>query len=108
MDAQRFDTWTRRRFGLGLGGLGAALLGLTRLDDVAAKTGKGKKGKGPKCQKAGTGCNPVQKGKRGCCAELTCQVVPGFGAERCCAATGASCAQAQECCSGSCVQGGCA
>src|SRR5262245_62267281 len=30
MDAQRFDTWTRRRFGLGLGGLGAALLGLTR------------------------------------------------------------------------------
>jgi hypothetical protein len=118
MDAKRFDAWTRRRFGLGAGGLAASLLGFQGLDEAEgkkrhkadAKDNKHKhhhrkhKGKGPKCKKAGTGCKPK---KRRCCNGLTCQAVPGFGSLRCCAGTGAACSQPQECCSGVCTGGAC-
>ena len=112
MDGNSFDAWTRRRFGLGVSGFAASLLGLQTLDDAAGKKNthhhkykdKKKKGKGPKCKKAGTGCKPQ---KRQCCGGLSCQVIPGFGGERCCVGSGAQCSQSQECCSGACVQGAC-
>lgn len=116
MDAKHFDAWTRRRFGLGAGGLAASLLGFQGLDEAEGKNKKNKhkhknkgkhKHKGQKCKKAGTGCEPVTKGKRSCCSGLTCQAVPGFGGLRCCAGTGVKCSQSQECCSGSCVEGNC-
>jgi hypothetical protein len=133
MDEKRFDAWTRRRFGLGAGGLAASLLGVVGLEDADSKAkskgnngkhkgnGKGRNGgnngkhkgngkrKGPKCKKAGTGCQPVvKKGKRRCCDGLTCGTVPGFGGLRCCADVGASCSRAQQCCGGACVNGACA
>jgi hypothetical protein len=111
MDAKRFDAWTRRRFGLGAGGLAASLLGFQGLDEAEGKNNKHKhknkgkhKHKGQKCKKAGTGCKPQ---KRDCCTGLSCQAIPGFGSERCCAAAGAACSQSQECCSGTCTGGAC-
>jgi hypothetical protein len=111
MDSKRFDAWTRRRFGLGAGGLAASLLGLQDLNEAKGKKNnkhkhQGKhKHKGQKCKQAGTGCKPK---KRRCCGTLSCQAVPGFGGKRCCAGGGAQCSQSQECCSGICAQGACA
>jgi hypothetical protein len=111
MDAKRFDAWTRRRFGLGASGLAASLLGFQGLDEAEGKKknhkhkNKGKhKHKGQKCKKAGTGCKPK---KRRCCNGLACQAVPGFGGLRCCAGAGAECLHAQDCCSGTCIEGEC-
>lgn len=129
MDEKRFDAWTRRQFGLGAGGLAASLLGVLGIEDADSKAktkdnngkhkskgkGKGKnrgkhhgkhKGKGPKCKKAGTG--GCKTSRPDCCADLTCQAVPGFGGVRCCADDGASCSRAQQCCSGVCSGGACA
>jgi hypothetical protein len=45
MDGSRFDTWTRRRFGLAAGGLATALLGLVTLDDLEARKKRRRKKK---------------------------------------------------------------
>jgi hypothetical protein len=42
MDAARFDSWTRRRFGLAAGGLAAFLIPMAGLDTADAKKGKKK------------------------------------------------------------------
>jgi hypothetical protein len=62
MDDGHFDAWTRRRFGLGLGGLAAGLLGVAA-PGAAAKKGKPKdcsKKKKQKCRRQGRVC---EKGK---------------------------------------------
>ena len=43
MDEARFDAWTRRRFGLGAGGLAASLLGVLGVNDTEGE-GKGRRG----------------------------------------------------------------
>ncbi len=49
MDANRFDAWTRRRFGRAAGGMVALLLGLGALEGAVVAKGKGKgRGKGGK------------------------------------------------------------
>lgn len=134
MDESRFDAWTRRRFGLGAGGLAASLLSLAGAgetdSEAKGKKGRNDRGKGKskhaensvqgakhgnnnnhkkkkkknKCKKAGTGCNPS---KPRCCGSLTCQAIPGFGGQRCCNQTNVPCSRDQECCSGLCFQGSC-
>lgn len=57
MNGSRFDTWTRRRFGLAAGGFTvAALLGLAEAEDAAAKTLCRKNG--VKCKKKSKKCQP--------------------------------------------------
>jgi hypothetical protein len=45
MEPNRFDVWTRRRFGRMAGGMATLLLGLGTLDDAKASKGKGGKNK---------------------------------------------------------------
>jgi hypothetical protein len=49
MNDSRFDTWTRRGFGLATGGAAAALLGLSDRDGAVAKNKKKKKKKCKNC-----------------------------------------------------------
>ena len=69
MDTGRFDAWTRRRFGLGVSGLAAGLLGVATGGDVAAKKKK------KKCPARDT-C-PANVCCR--CNNNTCQVFPSSG-----------------------------
>jgi hypothetical protein len=72
MDSSRFDAWTRRRFGLAVGGFAAALLGLTPGTDTDAK----KKRKRKKPQLNAFGCLDIGKACGGngskCCSGI-CQ-----------------------------------
>jgi hypothetical protein len=56
--SSRFDTWTRRRFGLATGGAVTTLLGVSNWQDAAAKKGKNKK-KGKKGNDEHTKANLV-------------------------------------------------
>ena len=59
MDGSRFDAWTRRRVGLGIGALAAGLLSTAVDQDAAAKKDKKKactKKKKQKCRKQGRAC----------------------------------------------------
>ena len=103
MDGSRFDTWTRRRFGLAAGGFAATLLGLVRLDEAESKNSKPKHNKpkkAKKCKKLGTGCNP---GNQTCCSvnnvSVSCAPVAGLGGNRCCyTTTGTTCTSDDQCC----------
>lgn len=85
MDGSRFDAWTRRKFGLVVGGGLAAALGATA--DVA--------GKKKRCKKFDTRCNPDSKRK--CCTGLACQE-SASGGNRCCKKLGTKCTDGSECC----------
>jgi hypothetical protein len=92
MDASRFDTWTRRHFGLAAGSAMASLLGLAGPWAAAKKRHKKKK----RCTKLGRTCG----GKRKCCRGFDCDAV-GDGASpqtRCCKPNGAPCQVADDCC----------
>ena len=108
MDGSRFDAWTRRRFGLAVGGLAGSLLGIVGggSDDLAAKQKKKKK----RCRKLGQSCR--EGGKRACCAKrgLSCQpfeVTQPNSARRCCRRGKEPCTDSGECCSGECTDGRC-
>jgi hypothetical protein len=93
MDDDRFDTWTRRRFGR-LASLFIA--GAPRATDAA------------RCKKPGSTCS--RRGKR-CCGSLKCDqtVVDGAAGKFCCKREGATCTSGEPCCSGTCdflVKGG--
>ena len=65
MDSSRFDTWTRRRFGLATGGMVATLARLASPADADAKNKNKQKKKTKKkqrCRKLGQICR--QTGKR--------------------------------------------
>jgi hypothetical protein len=65
MDATRFDTWTRRRFGLATGSLLAAALGLGVAESVGAKHKK------KHCKQSETKCG--KKCVKGtCCPDKPC------------------------------------
>lgn len=91
MGASRFAAWTRRRFGLAVGGTAASLLGLAGLGEVAAKKRHKKK---KRCHKAGRGC------KRGhdCCGSLRCAKAGIPGSLRCCRDEGGACSTINDCC----------
>ena len=100
MDHDRFDTWTRRRFGR------AAAAGLASLFIA----GRPRTTEAARCRKLGSTC--TRHGKR-CCNSLKCDqtVVDGAAGRFCCKREGASCTSAnfEQCCSGTCdslVKGG--
>lgn len=91
MDGPKFDSWTRRRFGLAAGGALAALTGLA---------GVGAKKKRKRCRKLGRKCKPG--GKRKCCGQLKCDAT-GFASQLpkvCCKTKGKPCADERDCCEG--------
>lgn len=97
MDATRFDTWTRRRFGLATGSLFAAVVGLGPRDQTTAKH-RHHHHKKKRCQKRGDTCG----GKRTCCGELLCaRTIMNPGPQTlCCKREGKGCVGTEECCDG--------
>mgnify|MGYP000141384706 CR=1 FL=1 len=70
MDGTQFDAWTRRRFGLAAGGIGASLLGVAALDEAEAKrSGKKKRRRKRKRRKKGP---HVCAGRNSCETQATC------------------------------------
>ena len=90
MDGSRFDAWTRRRFGIAVGGATLAE-SISLISGIAAKRKK-------RCKRLGKPCSP---GGRKCCKTLKCRDIgdpnPDF---RCCRPDGQSCANSDQCCSG--------
>ena len=92
MESSRFDAWTRRRFGLAVGGGAAALLGLSQLDDADAKKKK------KRCKKIKQACKAKGKKKR-CCKKLTCGTSVAIPeGTHCCRKAPGTCTDATECC----------
>lgn len=93
MEESRFDAWTRRRFGLALGG-GLAALGLGARGGTVA--GKKKK---KRCRKLKQACQSGNRNRK-CCNGLTCgeSVAIPEGAH-CCRKAQGICSDASECCS---------
>lgn len=116
MDGERFDAWTRRRFGLAAGGAAASMLGLLGLDDAEAKKkknkkkNKNKKNKNKKqCRKLGQTCDQTQKNKKCCNQNQLCAQVQGLGSGNfCCKQRGSGCSVNTDCCgSDKCTNGSC-
>src|SRR5690349_1126133 len=107
MDGARFDTWTRRRLSLAVGGAGLlALLRELAIPDVEAD--KKKKRKKRQCaKKAGERCSQ----KTPCCNGKGLECLPEIsnpgGATRCCKVGLQACSTNDECCGKSCVDGAC-
>jgi hypothetical protein len=98
MDDDRFDAWTRRRFGR------AAAASLASLFIAATPHAAD----AARCRKLSSTC--TRNGKR-CCGSLKCDqtVVNTVAGRFCCKRDGASCTSGQGCCSGTCdflVKGG--
>jgi hypothetical protein len=91
MRSSRFDLWTRRRFGLGAGGLAASLLAVAASDDAGARNKRRKR-----CKNVGKKCG----GKRTCCGRFRCAPAGETSlAKRCCKdEAGASCRSSADCC----------
>ncbi|MGH7964085.1 MAG: hypothetical protein ACRERD_20070 [Candidatus Binatia bacterium] len=92
MDGSRFDSWTRRGFGLAAGGLVASVLGVAGLTDADAKKKRKKR-----CKKVTQRCKLGGKKKR-CCHGLRCDRVEDAAGRHCCRKTQAACASDNECC----------
>jgi hypothetical protein len=91
MDASKFDAWTRRRFGLLVGGV-ASFAGLSALDTADARKKRKKK---KKCKKSLQPCG----GKKKCCKKLRC--ADTFGAQSvCCTPLQGACENESTCCAG--------
>lgn len=108
MDGATFDTWTRRRLNLTLGGVGlSALLGALGLPDAEGKKKKKNKKRKKRCTKQPGGrCTA----KIPCCKGAGMECVPTISnlkKARCCRAGLKACTADSECCSGSCQDGAC-
>ena len=94
MDGTRFDTWTRRRFGLATFGAAASLLGLGGHDGPAAAARRSKQ----RCRRLGQHCDATSK-QQTCCHNRNCTVVLALGSGTFCCKGGAeSCATSADCC----------
>ena len=94
MDGLRFDAWTRRRFGLVVGGLAGALSGGVHLAKAKDKDKK------ERCRKVEKKCG----GNKKCCGSLKCGR-DDDGSKYCCRKTGtAGCTPSfdNRCCTGAC------
>lgn len=107
MDGATFDTWTRRRLNLALGGAGlSALLGVLGLADAEGKKKKKKKRKKRCTRKLGGRCKDAVP----CCKGTGMECVPPISnltKPRCCLPGLKACTADGDCCSGSCVDGAC-
>lgn len=104
MQGSRFDTWTRRRFGLAAGGMVATLARVASPADADARkdTGnKNKKKRKKRCRQVGQLCRQSGKRKR-CCRGKQCAHFDGQRF-RCCKALYQPCSAGSECCSGHCI-----
>lgn len=97
MDGSRFDTWTRRRFGLAVGSLAASTIGFGAHDAEAGKRKKRKK----RCKKLRHICQPGNTKKR-CCKnqDLVCGVILSQEGNHCCRPSQGRCATVADCCDG--------
>ena len=100
MQGFRFDTWTRRRFGLAAGGMAATLARLTSPEDADARN-KNRKKRKMRCRQDGQVCRQSGKRKR-CCQGKQCADFDGQRF-RCCKAIDHPCSAGSECCSGHCI-----
>lgn len=101
MDGARFDSWTRRRFGVAAGGAAASLVGLVgRLQTDAKKDNKNNKNKDKKkCRKLGQSCNQSNKNKKCCNNKQLCAQISGQGSGTfCCKQRNDSCSDNADCC----------
>jgi hypothetical protein len=103
MDSDRFDAWTRRRFGLGIG-VGGAVAGLLSLSspipsDAGKKAKRRKKRRRKRCLKKNDVC--TQGGKRRCCKDLRCDFPAALSMRtHCCARAEGKCGEDFDCCVG--------
>jgi hypothetical protein len=99
MDDSRFDTWTRRRFGLATTGAVAAALGLFAVDDAEAKRKKRKRKKRKRCIEL---TKPCHVGGRKCCHNHECKTfnAGASGTFFCCSGAGNPCSSGEPCCPG--------
>ena len=104
IDADRFDAWTRRRFGKAAAGALAGLLAVTATESSGARRKRRRKERKRPCEKLGTRCNP-NNDKQICCGVLYCQQVPELGGHRCCKTQHLPCSRDADCC-GNLVCGG--
>jgi hypothetical protein len=103
MDSDRFDAWTRRQVGLGVGGALAGLFGLLKYQDLEAKKNKKKKRRKKKhrnrCLKLGDLC--TTEATKTCCKGLECDFTAGLSmATMCCGTAGQPCESPIDCCQG--------
>lgn len=97
MEADRFDAWTRRRFGVSVAGALTGLLGTAFPVSIRARKKKRRKDRKRPCEKLGTHCNP-KNDKQLCCGGLYCQKVPELGGNRCCKTLHLPCTRDADCC----------
>ena len=100
VDDSRFDTWTRRKFGLAAGGAAAGgLLALAGLDDADARRRGRRRRRRPQCRRLGQTCNDEIKEQKCCRASQLCAQVTGRGSGNfCCQQIGSSCETSTDCC----------
>jgi hypothetical protein len=97
MEDDRFDAWTRRRFGLAAGGFAASVLGLAGIEDAQTKKKRKKR-----CRKLGASCK--SGGKRRCCGKLKCDRIhfEPSPKTRCCRKKDQPCNDHLDCCANLC------
>lgn len=97
MDASRFDTWTRRKFGVATSAAAVGgLLALTGLDADAARRRRRKK---KKCRQLGDFCNDSIRKQNCCNPDQFCSTVQEFGPGNfCCLGVGGFCNTSSDCC----------
>ena len=114
MDDTRFDTWTRRRFGLAAGGTAAAVLGgllgtigLGEEDAEAARKHRNnnknrksnKRKRDEKCRKLGNACDDNRRNQQCCNDNQLCAQVSQLGSGTfCCKQNGSNCQGDSDCC----------
>lgn len=102
MEGSRFDSWTRRKFGLATGGAAAAgLLGLLGATETEAKNNNNnnKNKKKKKCRKLGQTCDENKKNQSCCNVNQLCANVSSLGSGTfCCKQNGQGCSVSSDCC----------
>ncbi|MCD6033587.1 MAG: hypothetical protein K0S78_5773 [Thermomicrobiales bacterium] len=95
MDGPRFDTWTRRHFGLAAGEMATVMLAFGPLWEADAKKGKKGKKKRKRCRKLEKPCGK----KKRCCKGSRCAHSASYGRKVCCHTYGQPCPrEGFECC----------
>jgi hypothetical protein len=103
MEGSRFDSWTRRRFGLATGSAAmAGLLALVGAVETEAKqnnNNNNNRRRKKKCRKLGQFCDENRRNQSCCNANQLCANVPGLGSGTfCCKHNGQGCSVNNDCC----------
>ena len=103
MEGSRFDSWTRRKFGLATGSAAAAgLLGLLGVAETEAgqnNNNNNNRKKKKKCRKLGQTCDENRRNQSCCNQNQLCANVSGLGSGNfCCKQNGQGCSVNTDCC----------